>query len=342
MAASDKTNTSDTERLTVILLNGRNYMPWKCAVTVALGGRSKESHLTNRAPAKTDVFYTVWKASDNQVLTWLFNSMEPDVYELFAYSDTASVAQHFGHEHNASRIFKLQQEIHTTHQLSFQSFIDYLGQLRKKWDELRQYRPTAAAVTDYVTREEQDRVFTLLAGIRPEYESLKRQIFMTSPFPSFTSVCNLIHQEETRTRAMRPMSPAASERIDHSAYHLPAREILLPNAGTSSSSTFISTPTCYMGHSGPKGRGKRHGSNRYHCDHCNKDGHSRERCWLLHPHLKKEHIIGANSIISQPSSVELLGDLQSTLGKLVVHLQKYLNLGTTGKSSDASHLVHGW
>ncbi|XP_061364984.1 uncharacterized protein LOC133308380 [Gastrolobium bilobum] len=304
------------------------------------------SALTDRAPTKTDVSYTVWKASDNQVLIWLFNSMEPDVYELFAYSDTAkdlweSVAQHLGHTHNASRIYELQQEIHTTHQLPSQSFTEYLGQLKRKWDELRQYRPTAAVVTDYVTREEQDRIFTLLAGIRPEYESLKRQILMTSHFPSFTSVCNIIHQEETRCRAMNLMSPATSDRIDHSPHHLLSREILLPNASIFSSSASISTPICHMGRSGPKGRGKGRGSNRYHCDHCNKDGHSREQCWLLHPHLKKERIIGANSTISQSPSAELPDDLQSTLGKLVVHLQEYLNLGTTGKPSDASHFVHG-
>ncbi|GAV92492.1 UBN2_3 domain-containing protein [Cephalotus follicularis] len=94
-------------RLTASLLNGRNYMPWARAVSVALGGRSKIGHImgTVTPPAATDDKFEYWRSSDNQVMTWIFNSMEPEVYEIFAYSETAkelwdSVKEHYGNQNN--------------------------------------------------------------------------------------------------------------------------------------------------------------------------------------------------------------------------------------------------
>ncbi|XP_042509122.1 uncharacterized protein LOC122084752 [Macadamia integrifolia] len=139
-------------------------------------------------------------------MTWLFNSMESQIYEIFAYSDTAlalweSLKEMYGHGDNASRIFELQQELTCSKQGPSQSFTEHLGNLKKKWDELHQYRPTTQSVTDYVKREEQDKIFQLLASIKPEYEDLKRQVLMSSTLPTFATVCSIIQREKTRRQS---------------------------------------------------------------------------------------------------------------------------------------------
>ncbi|GAV76770.1 UBN2_3 domain-containing protein [Cephalotus follicularis] len=187
-------------------------MPWARAISVALGGRSKIGHIMGivTPPAATDDKFESWRSSDNQVMTWIFNSMEPEVYEIFAYSEIAkelwdSIKEHYGNQNNISRVFELQQEVCQTKQLPTQSFNEHLGLIKKRWDELKQYHPKAATVDEYVIREEQDKLFMLLASVRPEYEDAKRQILMTTPLPSFATVCNIIQREETRRRVMNPV-----------------------------------------------------------------------------------------------------------------------------------------
>ncbi|GAV80427.1 UBN2_3 domain-containing protein [Cephalotus follicularis] len=106
------------QRLTSLLLNKKHYLTWSRAVTIALGGRSKLGKIDGKTkpPLSTDPTYLDWSASDHSVMTWLFNSMEPQIYEIFAFSDTAlelwtSLSEMYGQANNASQIFELQQEI---------------------------------------------------------------------------------------------------------------------------------------------------------------------------------------------------------------------------------------
>lgn len=59
------------QRLTSIMLNGRNYLPWSRAVTIALGGRSKLGHISGqiKAPDPKDPKFIEWQASDHSVMT---------------------------------------------------------------------------------------------------------------------------------------------------------------------------------------------------------------------------------------------------------------------------------
>jgi gag-polypeptide of LTR copia-type len=132
---ADKVSLS--QPLTNILLTGTNYLPWCRAITIALGGRSKLGHIdgTTKKPAGGDEL-TAWQANDHQVMSWIFNSMEPQIYEIFAYSDSAqtlwgSLKEMFGQVNNASRVFELKQKLATTKQSSDQPFIEHLSNLKK-------------------------------------------------------------------------------------------------------------------------------------------------------------------------------------------------------------------
>ncbi|GAV61311.1 UBN2_3 domain-containing protein, partial [Cephalotus follicularis] len=157
-----------------------------------------------------------WEANDYQVMSWFFNSMEPQVYEIFAYSETSkalwdSLRDMYGHDDNDSRVFELQQEISKMEQTTGQSFIHHLRNLKRKWDELKQYRPIAATVEVYTQREEQDRMFQLLASLTLEYEDLRRQILMQSTLPSWASVYATVNREETRRHTMNISVPSSNK-----------------------------------------------------------------------------------------------------------------------------------
>jgi gag-polypeptide of LTR copia-type len=51
--------------LTNILLNGKNYLPWARAITVALGGKSMLGHITGKTvkPEEKATTFDAWQAN---------------------------------------------------------------------------------------------------------------------------------------------------------------------------------------------------------------------------------------------------------------------------------------
>ncbi|CAL9000576.1 unnamed protein product, partial [Prunus brigantina] len=116
-------------RLCSVLLNGFNYIPWSRAVSLALGGRSKLGFINGNipAPAVDDPKYEDWFCKDQLVMSWLLNSMEPQVAEIFSFFDSAqhlwtAVKEMYGNENNAARIFQLKKDI-----VGFANFLQQYG-----------------------------------------------------------------------------------------------------------------------------------------------------------------------------------------------------------------------
>nr|TKR85553.1 hypothetical protein D5086_0000246950 [Populus alba] len=83
---SDDNNTS--QRLSSMLLNEFNYLPWSRAVTIALGGRSKLGFINGSIipPEVDDPEYAAWLSKDQLVMSWILNSMERNLAEIFSFS----------------------------------------------------------------------------------------------------------------------------------------------------------------------------------------------------------------------------------------------------------------
>ena len=89
----EPSSTAIGQRLTNISLNEKNYLPWSRAITMALGGRLKLGHINGqiKAPPERDTKFDEWQTNDSLVMSWIFNSMESQVYEIFAYSPTPRI-----------------------------------------------------------------------------------------------------------------------------------------------------------------------------------------------------------------------------------------------------------
>lgn len=238
---------------------------------MGLGARSKLGHITGTIskPTEKDANYDEWVANDLGVMSLICNLMEPAIYEIFAYSSSAqelwdSLHEMYGNPNNSSRIFEIQQNLVTLNQESGQPIVEHFGKMKQLWEELRLHRPPAATVNEYMKREEQDRIFRLLASLTPEFEETRRDILMRSELPSLNAVYAILQSEETRKKVM-------GHKVN-SSHHNSENYAHFSSSKTRDNSKWN------------KGKDKR--GNRPHCDHCNHSGHTKDRCYVLHPHLK--------------------------------------------------------
>jgi gag-polypeptide of LTR copia-type len=165
MADTNQKGTHN-QSLTNFLLDGTNYLPWARAIKVALGGRLKLEHIMGKSysivtsstaegqpqtgdddssttedrPKTMEVQVTTlsseWVANDLCVMSWIFNSMEPAIYNIFAYSNTSkelwdSLFEMYGNTNNSSRVFEIQWSISALRQKPGQTLLEHLGNFKQ-------------------------------------------------------------------------------------------------------------------------------------------------------------------------------------------------------------------
>lgn len=252
-------DVNPNQRLSSVLLNEFNYLPWSRAVSLALGGRSKLGFINGsiEAPDASSSTYESWLSKDQLVMSWLLNSMERKLAEIFSYSESSSklwetVKEMYSSQNNAARVFQLKKDISNLQQEG-KPFVQLLGSMKSMWNELETYRPHTTDASTLLKRAEEDKIFQLLSSLDSEYEDLRSHILMNTELPSFTSVCSTIQREEVRRKVM--------------------------NIGTKAN---VSEARAYLTNE-RKYRGKHPNLK---CQHCNYPGHVKETCWILHPELK--------------------------------------------------------
>jgi hypothetical protein len=60
-------------------LNGRNYLKWSQIVKTFLKGKGKINHLMDNPPSPEDPKFTLWDEEDSMIMSWLWNSIIPEV-----------------------------------------------------------------------------------------------------------------------------------------------------------------------------------------------------------------------------------------------------------------------
>ncbi|XP_068322435.1 uncharacterized protein [Pyrus communis] len=158
-------DVNPNQRLSFVLLNEFNYLPWSRAVSLTLGGRSKLRFINGSIEAHdtSSSTYESWLNKDQLVMSWLLNSMERKIAEIFSYSESSlqlwkSVQEMYGNQNNAARVFQLKRDIGSKQQ-DGKPFIQLL-------------------------------------------RSLKATFLMNSELPTFANVCAIIQREELRKKVM--------------------------------------------------------------------------------------------------------------------------------------------
>nr|DAD46832.1 TPA_asm: hypothetical protein HUJ06_016769 [Nelumbo nucifera] len=141
------------------------------------------------------------------VLSWLLNSVHPDIAWSVIYADTATEVWDNLHERfsqgNDSHIYQIRQEI-AEHRQDQQFVSIYYTKIKALWDELSSYQTppcTCGGLKKLVDREENDCVMQFLVGLNESYATVRGSILMISPLPDTHKVHALVLQHERQTEA---------------------------------------------------------------------------------------------------------------------------------------------
>ncbi|KAF7151998.1 hypothetical protein RHSIM_Rhsim01G0108500 [Rhododendron simsii] len=319
-------------------LNGDNYSTWCRAMTISLNAKSKLGFVDGTItapPAKTKPDdYVSWRRCNDMILSWILNSLTPDLADSVIYSTTAQevwedLRDRFS-QSNAPRIFQIERDIAclTQDQMTVAA---YYTRLKGLWDELGSYNDTVCSCgADHKRR----RLMQFLMGLNESYKGIRGQILLMNPLPDVTRAYSSVVQEE-KQRSLG----TARETTETAAMVVRRDEIaaLAVRYGQGSSS-----------HSNSSNRKP------LHCSFCDQDHHVRETCWKLngyppgHPkHASNKSNQGSNrfkrknnnqSSVNNVKEGPMMQDLQSVLDGLSdLQIQQILSImnskGTTSQSA---------
>ncbi|KAL4273191.1 hypothetical protein GQ457_13G016310 [Hibiscus cannabinus] len=113
--ASSNSQENNPIAITCHRLNGNNYVEWSQYVKIFLSGRERYGYVTGatKEPASTAANYASWVRDDNQVMSWLLNSMQPDINKNFLlYTTYTSIweaaKETYSSSNNISELFRLE------------------------------------------------------------------------------------------------------------------------------------------------------------------------------------------------------------------------------------------
>ncbi|XP_061371297.1 uncharacterized protein LOC133313900 [Gastrolobium bilobum] len=185
-------------------------------IRTTIKSRNKIAHLDGPAPAATDPDFAVWDNEDSLIMTWLWNSMTPEVGRHCMFLSSAmeiweTVRSTYSLKQDMAARYELRNKIFTTKQDSL-SVTEYYGTLKELWTELDQFQSLkmkcTADATALAKEVENERIFYFLAGLNSEYDPIRVQILGKETFPSLSAVFNTVRGEENRRGVM--MNPDKS------------------------------------------------------------------------------------------------------------------------------------
>lgn len=254
--------------LPVVLKGGNNYLLWARTAKAVLCGRGLWSHIESSAPNHKEekdeavvlAAETKWFQEDQAVLAIIQGSLDMPVLEAYSYCEKAkelwdTLKNVFGNISNLTRVFEVKREINNLSQEDTE-FNTFFGKFRALWAEYEMLRPASMDADVLNERREQDKVFALLMVLNPAYNDLIKFILRSDKLPCLEDVCSQIQKEQG---ALGLFGGKGGELI--MAYKAEQAAANKSNYKSGERSNII-------------------------CDHCKLKGHTKDKCYFLHPHLR--------------------------------------------------------
>ncbi|MCH85748.1 flavonol sulfotransferase-like protein, partial [Trifolium medium] len=194
------------------LLSGPNYHSWSRAMTVALRSKHK-LHFINGAlprPHDDDRDSIAWDRCNTMIMSWISNSVDPEISQSILWMDTASeiwkeLKERF-YQGDVFRISDIQEEIYTLKQ-GDASISTYYTKMKKLWQELDNFRPipeffcleNCPAIVKMKEYRDSDQVIRFLKGLNDQYSAVRSQIMLMEPLPNIGKVYSLLVQQERQS-----------------------------------------------------------------------------------------------------------------------------------------------
>ncbi|XP_073219713.1 uncharacterized protein [Cicer arietinum] len=246
-------------------LNNTNFHSWSRAMLVSLRSKNKSGFVlgTIYRPKDTDRLSMAWDRCNTMVMSWITNSLEPNIAQSIMWMDSAAEIWHElndrYHQGDIFRISDLQEEIYGLRQ-GDSSITIYFTNLKKLWQELENFfplpscscTPTCSCNLLPKIREyrENDYVIRFLKGLNEQYSPVRSQIMLMEPLPTISKVFSMLLQQERQF-------------FSHT-------EELKTVAAVSNHSRGFGRGSSLGSGRGSGGRGRGYKI----CTHCNKSGHT--------------------------------------------------------------------
>ncbi|KAE8672566.1 G patch domain-containing protein TGH [Hibiscus syriacus] len=294
---------SSLSPITSYKLNGNNYLPWSQSVWLYITGRRKIAYLSDSMsiPEETDPKYNTWQSENTMIMSWLINSMIPEVGENFMLYQTATeiwnaARDTYSSADNTSELFGIENHIKDLRQGDL-TVAQYFGILNKYWQQIDLYEKNEWKCQEdsnfYNRQTNQRRVFQFLSGLNGEFDGARGRILATKPLPLVREVFSEIRREESR------------------------RSLMVPPVQRTDASALVTSSTSR----------NQQRKNRPWCEHCKKPDHMIDQCWKLHgkpvdrqltgSRFQKEAHIASQDDSSSSFSKKQIEELQQILSSMI-------------------------
>ncbi|XP_031475998.1 uncharacterized protein LOC116247807 isoform X1 [Nymphaea colorata] len=241
-------------------LDGHNYEIWSCMFMMSVVGHRKKHIIEEDEPAVKMGKYATWKEDNNIVMSWIMNSVQPDIAHSLAYYMTAKhmwtfLRQTYSYDKNVFKILQVEEELFKLQQGDME-LSQYFALVKSSYEQLKGLRPPCQAC--YKTHYEPTMVAKFLAGLSPKFEVAKALMLTGAEIPDLAEAYNRLSRLAVYLSQPQSEAPAAA---------------LAMSGGHGQAS---------------RGRGSSHGARgqgRFQCTYCGKFGHLEDRCWDKHGRL---------------------------------------------------------
>ncbi|KAM6569332.1 hypothetical protein CsatB_017317 [Cannabis sativa] len=238
------------------VLTGVNYQSWKRGIMMALAAKNKIAFIDGSIPRPEsgNTLLPSWLRCNNMVMSWLVNSVSPEIAQSIMYFDQATdmwqdIAERFN-EGNGPRVFQLQTQL-TRLQQGDNSVTSYFTKLKSIWDELKEFQPnttcSCGAMKIFLDYYNRNQVLQFLTGLNESYASVRAQILLNEPLPNLSRVFAMIVQEERQRTLGSSENPPLASSVRPPPTNPPRSKKPRPS-----------------------------------CSHCGKPGHLVDKCFFLH------------------------------------------------------------
>ncbi|XP_022891973.1 uncharacterized protein LOC111406837 [Olea europaea var. sylvestris] len=200
-------HSSDNPSLILVskVLEPHNYGQWSRAMRIRLSAKNKIGFIDGSIEMSSPTYKTFhsWQCCNDMVLSWILNSVSPDIASSVIYMDSASAVWKDLYDRfslgNESRIYQIQQEI-VEHQQNLDSISVYFNKKKALWDELAFYQEpftcTCGGLKKVNERMENERLMQFLMGLNETYATIRGTILMISPLPDTRKAFSITLQHE--------------------------------------------------------------------------------------------------------------------------------------------------
>ncbi|XP_022731494.1 uncharacterized protein LOC111286004 [Durio zibethinus] len=138
------------------------------------------------------------------VMSWLWNSMTPDISDTYMFLSTAkdiweSIRQTYSKVKDAAQVYEVKIKTAALKQGN-KSVTEYAILLKNLWQEMDHYRCIEMKCSEDATTLkkfiEKDRVYDFLAGLNVEFDQVRVQILGKQDLPSLNEVISMVRAEE--------------------------------------------------------------------------------------------------------------------------------------------------